>query len=412
MEEARRRVAVRRAARLEGHPDCAFAVLARYMAAGTDGVREMLFGPSGVTPESVRAAAATWLPRHPGAALLVLPPRVFNPRFAAPPVEIRLDSDLAVAVLERGATPLATMAIRPVVSPDVDGELAAVVLTRLAGELRGGVGAPGWTVVTTRPALLEVAAPADGFPELVEALRTALETVGGDDTPVVGESTDARRRALQLTSSRLGLGASNRIVPSELLRPANLAVGAVVPDAEAGIEALRKLLVMEPRAAEVGSLPATPRAREAVAGTRSCLVIMLDASPAVDAATVAVVERLLADRARTVLADAQVEVFRPLVPGRRTVLVVVTAEATLDALERRIADSWPRLVGGATGSARECASLAAGEKRWRPASEIEMAILGVDPTQIGIALDAVGSFDALETAGAGVLPIPDAPPAS
>ena len=432
VEEARRRVAVRRAARAEHHPDGAVAVLDRYETAGMDGVREMLFGPGGVTPETVRAAATAWLARHPGAAVLILPPRVFNPRFAKPPVEIRLDSDLAAAVLERGATPLATLALRPVVSPDVDGELAAVVLTRLAGELRGGVGAPGWSRVTTRPGTLELAAPADAFPELVEALERALRAVSGDETTVVGEPTDARRRALQLTSARLGLGASDRVVPSELLRPANLAVGAVVPDAEAGVEALRKLLVIEPRAAEVDSLPAIPRTREAVAGTRSCLVVILDVPAVVDPAAQIVLENLLATRATSLLAPAEAEILRPLVPGRRALLLVVTAEATVDVLERALAERWARFVAdteepelapvrraaaarelteasGATGAARRCASVAAGDGRWRPTSEIEMAILGVEASAVDAALEAVRTYADMETFGAGVLPIPDAP---
>ncbi len=432
VEEARRRVVVRRAARAEHHPDGASAVLERYETAGMDGVREMLFGPSGVTTETVRVAATAWLPRHPGAALLVLPPRVFNPRFARPPVEVRLDSDLAAAVLERGATPLATLALRPVVSPDVDGELAAVVLTRLAGELRGGVGAPGWSRVTTRPGTLEIAAPADEFPEIVETLERALRAVSGDDTPVVGEPTDARRRALQLTSTRLGLGASDRVVPSQLLRPANLAVGAVVPDAEAGVEALRKLLVIEPRAAAVDSLSATPRTREAVAGARSCLVVILDVPVVVDPAAQIVLENLLEARATSLLAPAETDVLRPLVPGRRILLLVVTAEQTMDILERTLTERWTRIVAGtdetelasvrraaaareladasgATGAARRCAAVAAGDGRWRPTSEIEMAILGVEASAVEVALDAYRTYADLETLGAGVLPIPDAP---
>lgn len=434
VEVARRRVAVRRAARLEVPADGAAAVLRRYETAGMDGVREMLFGSTGVTPDGVRAAAASWLPRHPGAALLILPPRVFNPRFASPPVEVRLDSDLAAAVLERSAAPLATVALRPVVSPDVDGELAAVVLTRLAGELRGSAGASGWTRVTTAPATLEIAAPADAFPELVEELQRALMAVSGDDTPVLGEPTDARRRALQLASTQLGLGASDRVVPSQLLRPSNLAVGAVVPDAEAGIDALHKLLVIEPRAAEIDSLPAIPRTREAVAGTRSCLIVLLEVPGLVDAPALAVLEELLAIRAPSLLAPAEAEVVRPLVPGRRTLLLVVTAEATLDALERALAESWPSLVAeadetelatvrraaaagelagssGATGAARRCASVAAGEDRWRPTAEIEMSILGVETAPIEAALEAFRRYADLETLGAGVLPIPDAPPA-
>lgn len=433
VEEARRRVVVRRAARLENHPDGALAVLDRYETAGMDGVRELLFGPSGVTLEAVRAAATDWLPRHPGAAMLVLPPRVFNPRFAKPPVEVRLDSDLAATVLERSATPLASLALRPVMSPDVDGELAAVVLTRLAGELRGGFGAPGWSRVTTRPATLEVAALQDAFPELVEALQRALLAVSGDDTPVAGEPTDARRRALQLTSTWLGLGGSDHVVPSQLLRPANLAVGAVVPDAEAGVEALRKLLVIEPRAADVDSLPASPRTREAVAGTRSSLVVLLDLPPVVDASAQVVLENLLVARATSLFAPAECEVLRPLVPGRRTLLLVVTAEGSVDAVERILTDRWERLMAatseaelstvrraaaareladasGATGAARRCASVAAGDGWWRPASEVEMAILGVEAASVEAALDAIRSYADLETLGAGVLPIPGAPP--
>jgi hypothetical protein len=321
------------------------------------------------------------------------------------------------------------------VVPDVDGELAATVLARLAGELRVGGSVPGWIEVTTRPAALEIAAPPDGFPELVEALQRALSAIEADETPVVAEATDPRRQALRLVSGLLGLGATDRLIPYDLLRPANLAVGAVVPDAEAGVEALQKLLAFQPRPAQVGTLPERPRTRIAVAGSRSCMVAVVDLGAVVDDPTVAVIQRLLAERARDAFPAAVTEVVEPMVPGRRVLLVLVEADATLDQLEDRITERWASLLAptdedelaplrrraaaeelarfsGATGSARRCAALAAGARRWQPATEIEMAILGVDPTRVDAFLDPSRELEAVETVGAGVLPIPDVPSGS
>jgi hypothetical protein len=55
--------------------------------------------------------------------------------------------------------------------------------------------------------------------------------------------------------------------------------------------------------------------------------------------------------------------------------------------------------------------VAAREDRWRPTAEIEMSILGVEAAPIEAALEAFRRYADLETLGAGVLPIPDAPPA-
>jgi hypothetical protein len=119
--EARRRQQVRRQAALEEHPAAALAVFDRWRSGGEPAVREMLFGLAGVTFQSVRAAAADWLPVHPGRAQLTLPPRVFNPRFAVGPEIVRLGNDLSAAILERGAAPLSVICLRPVLVPDVDG---------------------------------------------------------------------------------------------------------------------------------------------------------------------------------------------------------------------------------------------------------------------------------------------------
>ena len=85
VEAAARRLRVRRQASLEEHPQSAELILDLYFEGGVDAVREFLFGVDGVTTRTVRNAASTWLPQHPGNVVVTLPPRSFNPRFASPP---------------------------------------------------------------------------------------------------------------------------------------------------------------------------------------------------------------------------------------------------------------------------------------------------------------------------------------
>lgn len=432
VESARTRVEVRRLARLEQHPEGAEALVRRWLAAGDGGVREMLFGTAGVTADTVRVAASGWLARHPGAGQLLLPPRVFDPRFAAGPQRMVLGNDLVASVLERPAAPLATVVLRPVLVPDVDGALSATVLARVAAELRARENGPGWLVVRADPPSLELAGPPEAFPELVEGLRGALERVVADDTPVTPAADDARRRTLELVGMALGLTGTGDLSPAVLLRPANLVLGAVVPDAEAAGEALAKLLVT--------GLPAPPpisraagvglRRREGVAGSGSAYAVVLEVDGAPGRALPAVLAGLLSARAGRELEGLSAEVVTPLVPGRQALVLLVEGTVDLDALERRVAASWTRLTaptteeeltgvrrrtavrlaaetGGVLGRARTCAAIAAGEQPWQTAREVELDVLGTGVEEVAPVLGRLADLAALETVGAGVLPIVD-----
>jgi len=430
VERARIRVAVRRLAQLERHPEAAEELLRRWLVAGDDGVRERLFGTEGVTVEGVRTAALAWLPRHPGAATLVLPPQVFNPRFAPPPARVELDNDLSAVVLERGATPLAALVLRPVLVPDVDGALSATVLTRLAVELRSGDAAPGWVRVHATPPSLELAAPADAFAELVEAVQDALARVVQDDLPVT-VSEDSRRRALAMVGDRLGLSGGAELTPAALLRPSNLALGAVVPDAESAGEALAKFMVggPAPEGAVSRASGGVGRQREAVPGRSSTVAVALDVEGPPGPALRSVTAELLAARLAASLPGRRGEVLTPLVPGRSVLVVLVSGDdATVDDLERELAGVWSKLVaapdeaelapvrrrvaarlaadsGGTLGRAGACAALAAGAQPWQNARELELETLGLEPEAVGRSLAGAADLAGLETAAAGVLPI-------
>ncbi len=430
VERARTRVSVRRLAQLERHPEAAEVLLERWIDSGDAGVRELLFGAEGVTVDGVRSAAMDWLPKHPGAAVLSLPPQVFNPRFAPPPERIALDNDLASVVLERSATPLSALVLRPVLVPDVDGALSATVLARVAVELRSGDEAPGWVRVHATPPSLELAAPSDGFAELVEAVRGALGRVVSDDLPVAG-TMDARRRALAMMGDRLGLSGGAELTPAVLLRPSNLALGAVVPDAEAAGEALAKFLVGESgaQAAVNRASGEVGRGREAVAGRMSSMAVALGVEGPPTPARRSVVAELLAMRLATTLPTRSSEVLSPLVPGRRVVVVLVSGDdATVDDIERELESVWPRLVatpdeaelapirrrvaarlaadsGGTLGQAGACAALAAGERSWQTARELELEVLGLGPDEVAGSLAGALDLAGLETCAAGVLPI-------
>ncbi len=438
VEGARTRVAVRRLAQLERHPEAAEMLLERWLTSGDSGIRELLFGIAGVTLEGVRAAAQDWLPKHPGSAVLILPPQVFNPRFAPPPERVALDNDLAAVVLERGAAGLSALVLRPVLVPDVDGALSATVLARLAVELRSGDGAPGWVRVHASPPALELAAPSDGFAELVEAVRGALARVVSDDVPVT-TSVDARRRALAMMGDRLGLSGGTELAPSTLLRPSNLALGAVVPDAEAAGETLAKFLVgeSEPESA-VSRVPGVVgRGREAVPGRTSTVAVALGLEDSSSFALRSVVAELLSARLAATVPTRRTEVLRPLVPGRTVLVVLVSGDdATVDDLEGELSSVWPRLVatpdeaelapirrrvaarlaadsGGTLGQAGACAALAAGERPWQTARDLELEVLGLEPNAIAGSLAGAAELSGLETTAAGILPIvppEDVPP--
>lgn len=433
--DAAARLAVRRLAVLEGHPEGSRRVVELHLSGGASAVREFLFGASGVTLETVRRAALAWLPQHPGLAEVILPPRALNPRFAPGPEVVRLGNDLSVAVLERPSTPLAALVVRPVVVPDVDGQLSATMLARVAMELRRQTNPPGWIRITEAPPSLELAAGADDLEGLAEALRLALEHITTDAREVAGDDSDARRRALSLAAGRLGLSELVAPTPADLLRPSNLALGVVAPDGEAALETLSKLLVAGDMAGEPAATTIVDRSRtrEAVAGSRSTVVVVVPLAGSLAEGASRVFESVLLQRAAGALAGVDVEVLRPYVPGRPTLLVVATTDGRLDDLERRLATAWSRVTrplaeaeleearrsvavdgaaatSGAVGRARRAAAVAVGSVSWRAPSDLELEILTTSVDAVSAQLQAVRSFEQLETCGAGVLPIP--PPAA
>ena len=433
--EARRRLQVRRHAMLEEHPEAAHHVLDRWTAGGESAVREYVFGIQGVTLASVRDAAAEWLPFHPGRAQLILPPRVYNPRFAVGPTTHRLANDLTAAVLERSGAPLAVICLRPVMVPDLDGEVTATILARLARELRSAQSRPGYVRVRSRPPLIELAGPADGFGELMEQLTTAYEAVVADRGSITPQGGGARRRALDLMSGLLGITEAEDPSPATLLRPGNLALGVVAPDDEAAAEALGKFWSADPSSigtTDVQSVPTVIRTRAAAPGSESTLVVALEMGFGGMEAISLVARELIEQRAAELWPASRVEVLAPYVPGRSLLVLVVTATGGIEEIEKTVGKGWPALTAAATdaelaavrrrvaaaasaemsgvaGHARRCAATAAGASRWHQPAEFELEILTVSSDLISEVLGGFESFGGLETTAAGVLPIDDAP---
>jgi len=431
--EARRRLQVRRYAVLDEHPDAAVRVLERWRAGGETAVREFVFGIQGVTLQSVREAAAGWLPTHPGRARLIMPPRVFNPRFALGPKTHHLSNDLTAAILERTGAPLAVVCLRPIMVPDLDSQVTATVLARLARELRSAESRPGFVRVRTNPALIEVAGPADGFGELMEQLMNAYLAVISDRTPAVTSGDLARRRALDLMAGVLGVTEVDDPSPAVLLRPGNLALGVVASDAEAATEALIKFWSVESAdegTADVQSIPAVPRTRVAAPGDESVLVVALEMAFGGNEAVSMVMRELLESRARSLWPESRVEVLHPYVPGRSLLLLELAADGTVDEVERMVIQQWPSLtsaidedelnpvkrrvaalasaeMSGVAGHARRCAAAAAGASRWHQPAEFELEILTVGPEISNAILQGFTDWTTLEVTGAGTLPISD-----
>jgi hypothetical protein len=433
--DARRRAEVRRQALLGTHPGAAESVVSRWLGGGVPAVREFLFGLEGVSPETVRSAAREWLPQHPGMTVLVLPPRVFNPRFAQRPERVQLANDVVAEVLERPGAPLSVLCVRPVVLPDVDGGLTATVLARVAAELRAAETPPGWVRVLDDPPLLEIAAELDGLGESVEVVQAALSRVASDDRPVELGIATARRRALQMMGGLLGLSEGVALAPAELLHPANLALGVVAPDGEAAVETLEKFRFGGgggDSAPSSRSLESVQRTREAAPGDTSVLVIAVDLDLAVDEIVAEILAELMRARALELEAADQAEALLPLVPGRKVLLLVLQSADQLDLLERRALGVWKamtrpadedelapirRLVAsravaassGPLGRARQCAAVAAGVARWRIAADVELAILSQQPDELSALLAGIPAWEELQTTGSGVLPIPEIP---
>ena len=328
VEAAARRLRVRRQASLEEHPQSAELILDLWLQGGVDAVREFLFGVDGVTTQTVRRAASSWLPQHPGNVVVTLPPRSFNPRFASPPAMLQLENGLTAAVLERSGAPLATLCLRPVVVPDLDDELAATVLARVARELRELEQRPGWVRVDSRPAQILLAAPTDQFSELVEVLRAALAQAEDDQRPVMAEGGSARRRALRLMAGILGIAEGSSLSPATLLRTGNLSLGVVAEDVEAASEAVRKFWTTDrssgraPRSARW--LLSRERARLPPATIRCWSSHSSFRSPSDEAQTLVLAE-VLASRGAALMGEGSVEILHPFVPGHRVLLVVASA---------------------------------------------------------------------------------------
>lgn len=431
VDAAARRLLVQRRAFLEKHPQAAERLLELWTEGGVAAVREYLFAAEGVTLGGVREVARNWLPQHPGSVVVVLPPQALNPRFASPPRVLQLESGLTAAVLERSGTSLSVVCLRPVVIPDLDDEMAATILTSVARELRAGAERPGWVVVETTPPRLEIAAPAGGFAELIEALHAAIDRVARDQRPIPFAPGDARRRALRMAAGLLGVAEGTELTPISLLRQENLALGVVAEDGEAATEAVRKFWAAGAEALRVTSvqpLTAVPKTREAVAGRVSSVVLILDVPPAFGGAATPVLAELLSDRASLLFDESDVEVISPYVPGRSVLLLLVTEEVPLEELEEKLRETWPKLTppvdedeltrarrrvaagaaakwSGATGRARRCAAVAAGAARWQQASKMEMNILSVSAETVNAGLSGLERWDDLETTAAGVLPI-------
>ena len=431
VEAAARRLRVRRQASLEEHPQSAELILDLWLQGGVAAVREFLFGVDGVTTRTVRSAALNWLPQHPGNVVVTLPPRSFNPRFASPPAILQLESGLTAAVLERSGAPLATLCMRPVVVPDLDDELAATVLARVARELRELEQRPGWVRVDSRPAQILLAAPTDQFSELIEVLRAALAQVEEDQRPVMAEGGSARRRALRLMAGTLGIAEGSSLSPAILLRTGNLSLGVVAEDVEAASEAVRKFWRIDRPtldSATVGTVVPVPRTREAAAGDDSVLVIALELSITTDEAQALVLAEILASRGAALLSDGSVEILHPFVPGHRVLLVVASATATMDTVETNAGEGWSDFTrpvteeelaearrrvaathagawSGATGRACRCAAVASGAVVWRTSTDLEMAILSVSIEVANATLQSVADWENLQNTGAGVLPI-------
>ncbi len=431
VEAASTRLRVRRLALLEEHPNAAKLVLDLWFSGGEAAVREFLFGVDGVTLSTVRNAAMSWLPQHPGNIVITLPPRAFNPRFASPPVMVQLENGLSAAVLGRAGTPLATLCLRPVVVPDLDDELAATILARLARELRELEQRPGWVRVNAQPPQILLAAPVDQFSELSEVLRAAMAEAEEDDRPVMSEGGSARRRALRLMAGVLGVAEGSNLSPATLLRTGNLSLGVLAEDVEAATEAVHKFWLDSGSpvvATSVRAVAPVPKTREAAAGGESVLVVAVELAAAVDETLVLVVAEMLASRGEALLEGGTIEVLRPFVPGHQVLLVVASAPATVDVVENDLREGWAGLTGpstedelaavrrrvaaasaaewsGATGRACRCAAVASGAAGWRTAADLEMSILSVTREVVDATIAGFADFEVLPNTGAGVLPI-------
>ncbi len=434
---ARARLEVRRRARLEAMPGGATQLVSIWLEAGTDGVRRYLFGLDGVTVETVRRAANVWLASHPGFALLLLPPQALNPRFAAPPRSTLLSNGLNTVMLERPASDLTALTLRPILVPDFDCQGAALILTRLAAGIRSSGEAPGWIRVNKNPPELELATAPDDFPRLCEVLSGSLQKLSTSRDAVHPEP-GPEHRALEMMAAVLGFPESGAMTPARLLQPSNLAVGAVVADAGTAGEALEKFLATIGGPAEgvhAQSILAAPKTRAPVPGGSSVMLVALPVGPSTPGPVADLAAGLVEVRTRAMLGDATVELRHPVVPGRRVELLEIGSVGQLDALGATLEKVWKKITArpgdaeleplqrtlaaheaargnGALGASRLCAAQAAGVGTWRPSGGYERAIISLGPDDLEPVLKAWRDFTSLKTTGAGPFPVTDLPPAA
>jgi hypothetical protein len=301
----------------------------------------------------------------------------------------------------------------------------------VARELRAGDDRPGWIRLRNTPPLLEIAGPAGSFGELLEQLARARDAVAADDRPVEVGNAGASRRALDLMANRLGITQVEAPTPASLLRPGNLAVGVVAVDGESAAEALAKFWSAPAAVSDttlVEDIPVAGRSRIAAAGDESAVAVALDLPYASAAAVGLVTSELLELRLRTLLPDARNRVLQPFIPGRSLLVVEVRSTGTVDEVETMLRRAWPGLtagvdddelapvkrraaaaasaaMSGVAGHARHAAATAAGVESWRQPAEFELDVLSIEAAAVAAVLARVSAFDALDTTGAGVLPI-------
>jgi len=145
-----------------------------------------------------------------------------------------------------------------------------------------------------------------------------------------------------------------------------------------------------------------------------------------------VLRELLTERGRRLLPSDEIEVLDPLLPGRRTLVLLVQGEADLDKLESTVSQQWKtwlappkdpeltsvrrrvssRLAARASGSIGEalvCAGMAAGGDPWRPAADLERDVMAESAEELTSVLSAWLEWKELVTAGAGPLPVESLP---
>jgi len=424
------RLLIARAAALETPTIAAEELVRRWLSGGRAGVREYLFGIGVVDFEAVRHALRTWLARHPGRALISLPPRVFQPRFAPAPRVETLENDLNAAILERPEAGLSALVMRPVLLSGITGDAEAVVLTRLGARIRAlGFPVPRVTV-SKNPPRIELIGADDDFPLLVEALQAGLDAVVDDDSPLP-ESLEVRDRALRLLGRFLSLNSGGDFSAREILAPENLVIGAVAPDVESAMEALVKFGIggsKQDRQPVVSSISGSLKHREATAGSRSAIAISLE-YPGPWPVPV-FLEEIFSQRAGDLWPDFRFEVFRPLVPGRDVTILLIEGEAgvreleesvrkgidsllapvdenTMEELRRRVSRKEASVSDGVSGRARICAETAAGLRAWSTPASQQMKILGMEPDSINTVLEHMRGKDGMQWTAAGPMALKD-----